>query len=763
MNKIKSKALQIVTYFSKLTLPNILRLSVYIILTISLLYISFFGYSRHFIIIALLALTGLLAIWGIIFESGVKILKTSVALGLTAFVVSVFLSGLFGAGSIRESFFGLGVELDTVSFIFLWAIFVAVISGIISTNKQVFHFLQYLFIASGLTVLLTMLNILILPKSIFFNPSSVTIGVLSVVIVALSAFMRQFFLELCNHNLYFNVGSLLVGLIGVAGLFFANNFILWVIVGTFSLIMVAYAFIKKTYESTVQTPWVSIILFFVVLSGLLIGGLQQNWNKNAGLSYQNGPSLSSTLVVTRSTLQEYPVFGIGGNHFAYLWDMYKPARDIVSPQSSQKFNVSFGYWPTFISTTGIIGLFGLITFLFLFISLGVKIIRDIIRNKKDDPLTLITWMLGFVMLSITIVTTADITVLLITGLVIGLALASSMVNGHISSVELTLRSTYKKIPYIFMTLIGVFVLILFFVYMSARDFSAIKNYQKFTHSSINSIEKIQKLSQITKLNPYDAYFRGSSEQYLASLFQYIQNEEAQQENIQALVQGATSSAQSAVNANKFNYLNYKNAGDVYRQLGVLGVQGAFEEAEKTYKIALEHKPYSSDVLLSLARTHLQQKNFNHAKYYTYVASEISPSNAAVYATGAHIAIQENDETLAKDYLIRAVQLQPNNVQYWRELGIILFSIKDYKAAANVFTQAINITGKHQDLYYYLGLSLKELGKNDEVQKIYDFLKKSGATVPIENLTTQKPAVVEMNEEQGSDLGALEVENNISTE
>jgi len=710
------------------------------------MYFSGLGFARNFIVIAGMAVIGVTSLMSIVFNDGFRLPKTPVMYALLGFVGAVILSGLFTSGTLQESFIGFGVETDTVMFIALWTGLVAIIASVVHSNKQIFHLLSLVMIASGLTVLFYIVNNLIFSGAVSFTVDPMTVGILSVVLVVLTAFVRQFFVQLCNHNILFNVGTAAVGIIGAVGLFIIHDFILWVIVGIVSLVSVAYALIKKIQSVKVPTPWASIMLFFVVLVGLFIGGLQQNMQDVSGSIYHDRPSFSSTMNVTRDALLNNPIFGSGVHTFTTLWDQEKPLQDIVSQRSHVQYGFGFGYFPTFIATTGIVGLIALVTLFFFFITLGTRIIVQILRSKKDDPLTLIAWMLAFVMLVVSIMTVGDITVILLTAVSFGLALSSSVVNGHLESYTPHVFFARKKIPYTFIATIILLIILICMLFVTARSFVAAQKYRSVVTQPVGQLSSINSLIQITEFRSHDAYYRALSSQYTSALVGRVQSNETTREQVQVLVDGALNAVKSAIEYNPNNYTNYLRAAEVYGQLGLLGVEGAYGEAEQSYKIALKRKPYSVDVLISMSKLYLNQGDLDSAKRYVQVAYNVSPAQPGVYITSAQIALAEDDAEAASVYLSQAARIEPLNPRRWVDLGVVLFSSEQYAASAESFSRAIAIT-PNQELYYYLGLSLKELGRTQDADAIYDLLEKAGTELPIDNLKTLEPAVSEILEEE----------------
>lgn len=723
---------------------SVIRFLIGALLVWSLLYFTGLSFVRSFVVVGVMSAISITALVSVIFNDGFRLPKTPIMYSLLGCVIAVILSALFSNSSLQESFIGLGVGTDTVMFIVLWTTLIAVIASVVHSNKQIFHLLSLVVVASGLAVLFYIVNDTIFGGLTGFAVGTMTIGILSVVLVSVIVFARQFFAQLCNHNLFFNLGTAILGSIGVAGLFIVHDFILWTITGVVALLSVTYALMQKIGNRNIATPWVSVILFFVVLAGLFIGGLQQNMQNESGSLYRDRPSFISTLHVTRDALLDSPVFGVGVHNFDTLWDKEKTLRDIVSPDAHLQYGFGFGYFPTFIATTGIVGLIAVVTVLVLFVSLGRRIVVYIVRNEKDDPLTLISWMLAFVMLVIGIMTVGDITIMLVTAVSFGLALAASVVNGHIAFWSPRVTFSRKKIPYTFVVTVLLLCIFIWMLYGMSRSFAAAQKYRSVLSQPVGQLSSINSLIQVNSLRSHDMYLRMLSSQYTAALVDRVAREDTTREQVQVLVDGALAAVRDAIAYNPNNYRNYLLAGEVYRQLGSFDVNGAYAEAEQSYNRALERKPYSSDVLVALSQLYLNQSDFDVAKQYAQIAYSVAPGRPDVYIVSAQIALAENNLDVASAYLAQAARIEPLNPRRWVDLGVVLFSQQQYAASAESFARAIAIA-PNQEVYYYLGLSLKELGRTVDAEAIYDLLDEAGTQLPINNLKAPIPVVNEVLE------------------
>jgi uncharacterized protein HemY len=71
----------------------------------------------------------------------------------------------------------------------------------------------------------------------------------------------------------------------------------------------------------------------------------------------------------------------------------------------------------------------------------------------------------------------------------------------------------------------------------------------------------------------------------------------------------------------------------------------------------------------------------------------------------------------------AVQLDPNNSQLMSELGTLLFVRAKYQPAITVFERSLTLNRLQPNIFAALGVAYESVGKTDQANQIFDFLKK----------------------------------------
>jgi tetratricopeptide (TPR) repeat protein len=710
-----------------------LRIIVGFLFVFSVVFVPYVSFLQSYVVTIGTGLVGLALVFGILFQKDIALPRAPVMYALVAFLGAVIISAILGPNAKALSLIGFGGELDTVIFVATWVILIIAVSAITTSAHAVFSFLKIITLSSIALVLLFTIQEIFFAQKFFMQIPAMTAGIFSLVLLTISLFMRHYFIyQKQKGERFVNSGTFTMVLLSLVGLFLAHSFVMWILAGLVVLGMIAYALMYKMEHAHAPIPWFTGAVFLMLLGAIFLGGLQQNWQERKSLEITQVSSVTSTLHVTRSALAEYPLFGTGPNSFATLWDSQKPALDVMSQDAHITRMFGFGYFPTFIATTGLLGLVTIVSFIVLFMLLAMRVISHMVRTPKDEPLDLIVWLLAVLLVIVNIVSFGGLSVLVLTAIVLGMAFASGMSRGYMT--KYVPEITFKGIRFskLLAALVLVIILLVIMLYVTGHSMFAFAKFKSAFTGNQTPIEKIQDIEYATKWRSYDGYYRALSNAYLGLFLENIQQETLDEEGAKFLVSKVLYSAQQAIEYNRLNYLNYLHMGNSYRQLGLLDIPQASDEALRAYDIALERKPLSIDVLLAKAQVYLDSEQFDRAEQVLNQAYVVNQNRVDVYITAARLAFARNNQDQAVNLLMKAAQLDANNHARWFDLGVALFAQKKYEFAAQSFNRAITLYPL-QESYYYLGLALRELGRSEDVQKIYTLLKDGGSTLPIENL------------------------------
>jgi tetratricopeptide (TPR) repeat protein len=160
-----------------------------------------------------------------------------------------------------------------------------------------------------------------------------------------------------------------------------------------------------------------------------------------------------------------------------------------------------------------------------------------------------------------------------------------------------------------------------------------------------------------------------------------------------------------------------NVPDYFSNLGILlGRQGRFEEAFKSYDLALKLKPDFVAVWIRLGDLLQNQRRFDEALLTYDHALILDPRNAeaASQAGLMLIELERYDEALAKFDLLQTIQ--PGEAGVFNNRGICLNRLARWEDAAQSYYRALEIAPQNHQTHNNLGTLLVDLRRFDGAYK-----------------------------------------------
>lgn len=663
------------------------------------------------------------------------------------FIVFIyFLSSIFSGDKIN-SLIGQGFELGTFGLVFIGFALMFLVSSTFKTKDKIFYSYAALLVSFIVIFIFQTARLFLgadfLSFGIFKDITFNTIGkwndlgiyfgliaLLSVVTLQLAKFGK-----LMRIFLYFA---------SFASLFFLSliNFkVVWFAIGSFALLFLIYWFsLRKGKTSDVVNSSGGakkisyLILFFLIISMAfivdgfrskhIIGDSIAGYFKISQLEVR--PSFQGTFEVLTASFKENPILGSGPNNFSNDWLHFKP--DGVNNTVFWNFDFAYGVGiiPTFITTTGILGMISWIIFFGLFLFIGFKHIFFKIENSFSRYLIVSSFLASLYLwiINASYVPSAVIFFLafFFTGLFIG-----SLVNENIIPMQ---SFAYLGNPRRSLICVPLLVIAVIFSitgsYIYFQKFFSNIYFQKSldslnTAGNLNEAEKYA--TKAVSFSKTDSYYRLLTDIYLARLSSLSLQKDIPKETLnsqfQAVFQNAINSSKAAIDYDNTNYQNYFSAGRVYES--VIPAEGAYKMAYDNYNGALRLNPKSPALNLMLAR--LEAGNKNNAKAREYIMKSLQLKNNytdAVFLL-AQIEISEGNIKDAIKLVEAGSTLTADNPVVFFQLGVLKYSDKekDYKGAAEAFEKAVKLNSSYSNARYFLGLSYYNLGRTSDAIKQFE--------------------------------------------
>ena len=418
------------------------------------------------------------------------------------------------------------------------------------------------------------------------------------------------------------------------------------------------------------------IVSFVVLIISLLFFMSSGFFGNIIPNYLNAPntepnlSLGATMSIAKGVLVQHPLFGIGPNRFGEAWSMYKPVSINTTVVNNQEFwdstfQSGSGLLPTFIATTGYIGILAWLVFFILLLIIGA---RSVFSNIKHGA----NWeMVAFFVLSLylfvasffySVGTVIFLLALVFTGIFVGLSsrgvISMSFLNDH--------RKSFLSI----LILIVLVITSIAIAFKYIERFTSVAYFGKALNAS-TIVTAEDSISKALALYVNDLYLRTYAQIFLVK-FNSIANKDsatlsdADKADLQASPAQVISGALSATTYDPTNYLNFQALGSAYQSLASFGVKDTdnkdlYGKAIDAYTKASALNPNNPGLKLSMAIVSIAEKQTKEAKDYANAALTLKPDYIDALVVLSQIAKSEGDSASALSYAQTALSLYPTDV------------------------------------------------------------------------------------------------------
>ncbi|MBM2818037.1 MAG: General transcriptional co-repressor, acts together with Tup1p, glucose repression mediator protein [Parcubacteria group bacterium] len=681
------------------------------------------------------------------FEFPATILSAS-----SIFVILIYLLSSIFSENKMNSLIGNGFELGTFGLVFIGFVIMFIVSSIFRTKDKIFYSYIGLLISFLVIFLFQTTRLLLgadfLSFGIFtditsnmvgkWNDLGIYFGLIAILSIATLLLTRlgkpmRFFLYFAS----------------IASLFFISlvNFkFVWFVIGIFALVFFIYSVSLRRGEAksanTGNSPQNSkkvsyLILFFLIVSVVfIIDGFRSKHiigDSFAGYfnisQFEVRPSFQGTSEILKANLKENPIFGSGPNRFVNSWLLFKPDGVNNTIFWNFDFNYGVGIIPTFITTTGALGMISWILFLGVFLYTGFRYIFIKTSNQFSRYLIVSSFLASLYLWIVNVLYVPSAAIFFssffFTGLFIG-----ALINENLIPM--------KNFPYLGnprRSLISMPILVVIIISSATGGYIYLQRFLSnvYFQKSINSLnvagnidEALKYATRAISYTKNDLYYRLMSDIYLARLnslsLQKNITSETLSSQLEPIFRKAVENSKAAIDYDNTNYQNYLSLGRVYES--VMPIEGAYKLASENYNNALKFNPRSPSINLMLAR--LETSNKNNAKAREYIIKSLQLKNNytdAVFLL-AQIEIAEGNIKDAIKLVEAGSTLTFDNPVVFFQLGILKYSDKekDYKGAAEAFEKALALNSSYSNARYFLGLSYYNLGRQNDAIKQFEMVQ-----------------------------------------
>ncbi len=642
--------------------------------------------------------------------------------------ISYFISFFVNIPS-KYSFFGYIFDATTVGFVFLAFIFLFLVSMIFNNKDKVFYGYISIILSSFLFALLMISRFIfggsLLNFGVFTDITQSVLGSFNNlgIFFAVSSILSMISLEMMDFS---KITKILVNICFVLSIFFlfvVDFSVLWYCTAFISIIFFVYnrSVNKDFFSYNPSMKWKSyaLVLFAVSVLFLFVKYPHNLFIKTFNInSLEVRPSISITYDIFKSTINSNLFFGSGPNTFLSQWIINKPMNVNETIFWNTDFQYGFGLIPTYILTTGILGLVSWLLFFVTLIYIGIKSIFNRSGDKMEEYLSISSFFTALFLWIVSCLYIPSLPIFILTLFITGLFLSKNYVYKQ-ESLPVVFKDNPKTGFLVSLLVTASIVFLLFLSFGLYKSSYAMFNLQKSL--KMLQVGNLDSASQyidksISKM-PYDIYFRAKADISILKINQLLSSN-IDKNNIQSAQNTFITELQKAIEASikakdkdLKNYINWVYMGNSY-SLAVpksYRINGAYESAFGSYNQALSLNPKNPAIPLLIARLEIDNGNIKKAKEYISQAISKKTNYLDAYYLLAQIQIGENNIKEAIKSVETAVIIEPTNPALLFQLGLLYYNTGNYTNAGGAFIKSLQISPQYANARYFLGLSLARLG------------------------------------------------------
>jgi tetratricopeptide (TPR) repeat protein len=665
-------------------------------------------------------------------------------------VVLLALASALLSGDRLDALVGDTMQIHTTAFVALLALVVTATALILEGKSVIIRFLMTFAVLSFALQLWHVLRLLVGPQFLSFGVfTSNTISPLGsfndvalfsglIILVAVVAL-----LQLPLRGLAFWFVSALVGL-SVALLMVVNFFLVWLVVGFFTLIVFLYTLTRDRLlvresgvtDEAAPVPSTNVSRGVLAVIGIVcavsavfvVGGSYLGASIASTLDVQYievRPSFATTLDIVGATYSNDNAFlGIGPNRFEDAWRLYK--NPIIN--ETLFWNTSFvagsGYIPTLVATTGIAGSLAFLLFLGSFLFAGYRMLVVTVQGESfwyfvgTAAFTAAMYVWGMAVLYV-----PGATVLLLGAFFTGLTLVA---YAQLMPQSLRVVNFTQNRPRAFVLIALVMLIItasITSLFVLSKQYVAHVIYAQAVVASASATDPASAaanadtaLDRAYSLFPSDLYLAERVQLRLGVISQLLALQTPSENDIarfNAAAAEALQLATMAVTADQTNPANHALLGSVYGVLSLAGATTTKDSAVASLGRARELDPQNPEYALIEAQIATRSGDVSGARALLSESLGIKPNYIDALFLLSQIDVTEGNTEGALATTRSIVAIEPQNPVRYFQLGSLLVANRDLSGARAAFEAAIALDTNFANARYLLALVHLEEGRREE--------------------------------------------------
>jgi len=657
-------------------------------------------------------------------------LPTKTMFWTSIFVIASLFASALMSNHVNKAIFGQGFEIGTAGFMTILFIAAWVSYEIIRRDQNkvftLFGVLGFSYIVLALFEIIRMI----------FGPTVLSMSVLTAITSTplggwydfgiISLFMAVIIISALLTlplNRRTKIIYWVIALLALFMAFIVNQTTAWIGVACVFAIMSISLYRDKSKKML----WLPVALFVLTLVMVWKGAVIAKpviENTNTAYSELSLPWQITTDIIN-GTIKNYPLFGVGPNHFTQAYNVFKP---IVINQSNAwniEFNSGFGLIPTFMVTQGSVGA---ILWILLVIFLGVLTTRALKILPTDPQAKFMTLALSAAMILLVInmvLYTPSHAIVLLTFVILGAFLAVIAHSKSATPINLNpVSMIWQRILSVILIILVALGIICGLWYV--KKFMAFSYFAKGV-KDINTNQDFMSadiaLKQAISLDNSDVYLQALSESERLHAGMLI-SEATSTPSAKAtaaignLIDDGIKTARQAIVYDPNNYYNYLSLARISDLAASVKMANAYETAVEAYTNAINLNPLNPSLYVSLAQS--QASNGKYDDALRTIGSALQVKNNyldAVYLLSQVQVAQGNLKDAITSTQV-ATQMNPQSSLLFFQLGLLQYNDKNYSEAIKALEQATKLTPDYANAKYFLGLSYIRLNRNTEAITLF---------------------------------------------